>query len=725
MPIGITEDHEALRESAREMLARHCPPAAPRAAMEAEAEEMPAYWRAAADLGWFGLHVGEEHGGAGYGLLELAVVVEELGRSIAPGGFVPTVHAAALIAREGGPLAKELLPGLVDGSVPAAVAIGAPAVAATDGPDGLTLTGVSRPVVAGALAKVVVLRAKADERIIWCVVDTTDLTVAPIASFDATRRLAEIDVTGVVVPANRQLSLDNHDVYSIGAVLYAAEACGLAGWCLDTASSYAKERVQFGRPIGTFQAIKHKAADMLEQVELTRAAVWDAARSEAVGADGRLAVSAAASIAFDAAVKAGEDCVQMLGGIGFTWEHDSHLYLKRAISVRQLIGPTKAWRTATAKLGLDGVRRELDVELPAEAESYRAEVREFLAGLDGLDDEARKVAIANGGYLAPHWPVPWGRDANAVQQVVIDEEFKKAKVRRAHLSIAAWALPTIIEHGSAEQIEKYVPATFHGQISWCQLFSEPGAGSDLASLSTRAEPTDGGYLIIGQKVWTSLAKQATHGILLARTSAGRDGDRHHGISYFLLDMSTPGIDIRPLRELTGAAMFNEVFLDNVFVPSDCLVGEVDGGWRLARTTLANERVAMASGSAFGIGVESVLKLLKDREVDQVTLDHTGHLVAEAQSLALLGMRSTMRVLAGGERGSESSLRKLAAAEHEQRVQEFGIELLAGEGATLAGDAYMGGMVFLSTRCLTIAGGTSEVQRNVIAERLLGLPRDAG
>jgi alkylation response protein AidB-like acyl-CoA dehydrogenase len=415
----------------------------------------------------------------------------------------------------------------------------------------------------------------------------------------------------------------------------------------------------------------------------------------------------------------------MLGGIGFTWEHDVHLYLKRTIAVRQLIGPTKAWRTATARLGLEGVRRELDVELPAAAEGYRAEVRRFIASLDGLDDQARNVAIANAGYLAPHWPVPWGRDATAVEQVVIDEEFKKAKIRRAHLSIAAWALPTIIEHGAPEQVEKYVPATFHGLISWCQLFSEPGAGSDLASLTTRAEPTEGGWLINGQKVWTSLAKQATHGILLARTSAGKDGDRHHGISYFLLDMSTPGIDIRPLRELTGQAMFNEVFLDNVFVPSECLVGEVDGGWRLARTTLANERVSMASGSAFGIGVESVIKLLNGRDVDQITLDQTGHLVAEAQSLALLGMRSTMRVLAGGERGSESSLRKLAAAEHEQRVQEFGIELLGGEGATLAGDAYMWGMGFLATRCLTIAGGTSEVQRNVIAERLLGLPRDAG
>ncbi len=725
MPIGITEDHEALRESARDVLVRHCPPAAPRAALDATAEtELPAYWGPAAELGWFGLHLPEEYGGAGFGLLEQAVVVEELGRAMGPGGYLPTVHAAAVIARSGGALAKELLPALADGSTPATVALGAPAVAATEGPDGLTLSGVSRPVVGGALARLVVLRAKVGDRVVWCVLDTAGLSVTPIDSFDATRRLAEIDVTGVVVPAERQLSLDSHDAYAIGATLYAAEACGVAGWCLDTASAYAKERVQFGRAIGAFQAIKHRAADLLVLVELMRAAVWDAARSEAHDGEGRLAACAAAAIAFDGAVHAAKDCVQMLGGIGFTWEHDAHLYLKRAVGVRQLIGPTTAWRTAAAKLALDGVRRRLDVELPPEAEDYRSEVRAFLASLDGLDDEARKVEIANAGYLAPHWPAPWGKDASAVQQVVIDEEFKKAKVRRAHLSIAAWALPTIIEHGSAEQVAKYVPETFHGRITWCQLFSEPGAGSDLASLSTKAEPTEGGWLITGQKVWTSLAKQATHGILLARTSAGKDGDRHHGISYFLLDMSTPGIDIRPLRELTGQAMFNEVFLDKVFVPADCLVGEVDGGWRLARTTLANERVSMASGSAFGVGVEAILRLLEHREADQVTLDHTGQLIAEAQSLALLGVRSTMRVLAGGEKGSESSLRKLFAAEHEQRVQEFGMQLLAGEGATLTGDAHMWGAGFLATRCLTIAGGTSEVQRNVIAERLLGLPRDA-
>jgi alkylation response protein AidB-like acyl-CoA dehydrogenase len=725
VPIGITEDHEALRASARDALTDRLPHDELRAAIDAADESVPSFWSAVAELGWFGLHVGEEYGGAGFGLPELAVVVEELGRAAAPGPFVPTVHAAAVLNAAGGVAAKDLLPRLVDGSTRASVALGAKPVTASESGGALTLHGSARPVISGSLADFVILRALVGDKKVWCVVDTSTVTRTAIDSLDPTRRLAEIDVDGLVVPADRQLSLDDHDVYAIGAVLYAAEACGMSGWCLDTASKHAKERVQFGRAIGTFQAVKHKCADLLVATELIRAATWDAARSEAHDADGRLAVSIAAAQAFDASVQAAEDCIQILGGIGFTWEHDAHLYLKRAIAVRQLIGPTSAWRGAVAKLGIDGVRRTLNVELPESADSYRAGLQEFLGSLDGLDDQERRVKIADAGYLAPHWPKPWGRNADAVEQLVIDEQFRKAKVRRPHLSIAGWALPTIIEHGNETQCEKYVRSTYYGETIWCQLFSEPGAGSDLASLSTKAEKTDGGWLVTGQKVWTSLAQQATQGMLLARTAAPVDGDRHHGISYFLLDMKTPGIDIRPLRELTGQAMFNEVFLDNVFVPDDCLVGEEGDGWRLARTTLVNERVSMASGSSFGVGVEGLLKMLRDTDPSPVVLDKLGALVTEAQSLALLGVRSMMKALSGGEKGSESSVRKLIAAEHDQRVQEFGIELLGAEGATMAGDALGWGMGFLATRCLTIAGGTSEVQRNVIGERILGLPRDAG
>jgi alkylation response protein AidB-like acyl-CoA dehydrogenase len=724
MPIGITEEHEALRVAARDMLSRRCSRESVRDLLEAPTVELPAFWAEAAGLGWHGLHVPEDAGGSGFGLAELAVVIEELGRSAAPGPFVPTAHAAAVLVAEGGPIAKELLGGLADGSTPATVALGATAASATRTDDGLTLTGTVRPVVGAGYGGVLLLPVDVDGGRQWCVVDESAVTLSPVESLDPTRRLSAVTLDGLAVPSNRVLSVSDDLVRSLGAALYAAEACGMASWCLDTATRHAKERVQFGRPIGTFQAVKHKCADLLVVVEEMRAVAWDAARGDVTDDSTQLAIAAAAAIALDGAVRAAEECIQILGGIGFTWEHDAHLYLRRAIAVRQLLGPTASWRRTVADLAISGVRRTQNVELPAEAEEHRAEVREFLATIDGLDSEARRKPIADAGYLVPHWPKPWGRDAGPVEQLVIDEEFRRVKVRRPTLAIGAWVVPTLIEHGSAEQVERWVPPTMHGEFSWCQLFSEPGAGSDLASLTTKAERTDGGWVVTGQKVWTSLARNATHAILLARTSPGAREDRHAGISYFVLDMSTPGIDIRPLRELTGQEMFNEVFLDNVFVPDDCLVGELDGGWRLARTTLANERVSMASGASFGAGVESLLRIAASGAPDAVTLDRIGAFVAEAQALGLLSFRSMLKALGGADKGSESSLRKLVVAEHDQRVQEFGIELLGAEGATTEGDASGWTFGFLATRCLTIAGGTSEVQRNVIGERLLGLPRDA-
>jgi alkylation response protein AidB-like acyl-CoA dehydrogenase len=323
--------------------------------------------------------------------------------------------------------------------------------------------------------------------------------------------------------------------------------------------------------------------------------------------------------------------------------------------------------------------------------------------------------------FVPHWAPPWGRNAGPVEQLVIDEELKKARLRRPHLAVGAWAAPTIATHGTPEQQERWVRPTLVGEINWCQLFSEPGAGSDLASLSTKATRTNGGWKLNGQKVWTSLAAQADWGICLARSNA--DAPKHLGITYFIVDMKTAGIDVRPLRELTGQAMFNEVFLDDVFVPDDCVIGDVDGGWPLARTTLANERVAMGSGSSFGGGIEALLLLVEASDPDPVTLDRVGALVAEAHSVALLGQRSTERAVTGRGPGPEASVRKLLSAEHDQRTQEFGLGLLGGEGATVEGSAQQWAYGFLANRCLTIAGGTSEVQRNVIAERLLGLPRD--
>jgi alkylation response protein AidB-like acyl-CoA dehydrogenase len=316
-----------------------------------------------------------------------------------------------------------------------------------------------------------------------------------------------------------------------------------------------------------------------------------------------------------------------------------------------------------------------------------------------------------------------------VEQVVIDQELRRAKVRAPHLQVGAWAAPTIAAHGTVEQQERWVRPTLHGEITWCQLFSEPEAGSDLAALTTTATRTEGGWLLNGQKVWTTMATEADWGICLARTNPS--APKHQGITYFVVDMKAEGLDIRPLRELTGMEMFNEVFFDDVVVPDANVIGEVDGGWPLARTTLANERVSMGSGSSFGGGIEALITLVASQIEagaidghDPLVLDALGALVAEAHALSVMGLRTAARSLSGAQPGPEASVRKLLGVEHDQRTQELGLSLLGPDGATTElGAPSQWTFGFLANRCLTIAGGTSEIQRNVIGERLLGLPRD--
>jgi alkylation response protein AidB-like acyl-CoA dehydrogenase len=394
------------------------------------------------------------------------------------------------------------------------------------------------------------------------------------------------------------------------------------------------------------------------------------------------------------------------------------------MAARQLVGDVGVLEDGVAALALAGTRRGLSADLPAEAELRRHVVRPLAQEVAAHEVGAQRAALVETGLLAPHWPAPWGRTADPLDQLVIDEELAAVGVVRPNLAVGAWALPTIIAHGTEEQQERWVRPTLLGELSWCQLFSEPGAGSDLAALSTRAEPVDGGWVLNGQKVWTSLAKTADFGICLARSEAGVP--KHAGITYFIVDMHAEGIDIRPLRELTGAALFNEVFLTDVFVPDDAVIGQRGDGWRIARTTLSNERVSMSSGASFGHGVESLLRTIGRRGPGAVPVraGELGRLLIEAQSVALLGLRSTLRTLSGVDPGSGSSVRKLLGVEHEQRVQEMGMAVYGAEGAVLDGDAQRWEEGFLATRCLTIAGGTSEVQRNVIAERMLGQPRDA-
>lgn len=338
------------------------------------------------------------------------------------------------------------------------------------------------------------------------------------------------------------------------------------------------------------------------------------------------------------------------------------------------------------------------------------------------------------GYLAPHWPAPYGLDAQPALQLLIDDELRRAGVSRPDLVIGAWAVPTLLQYGTAEQQERFAMPTLYGDITWCQLFSEPEAGSDLAGLRARAERVDGGWLLTGQKVWTSLAREAQWAICLARTDPDAQSlptppasqappasipRKHRGITYFLVDMASPGIDVRPLREITGDAVFNEVFLDRVFVPDVDVVGEVGGGWALARTTLANERVAIGGGSALGQAVERLLEL--DPPAD--ARERIGALVAEGSVVSLLDLRATLLRLGGQDPGPGSAVRKLIGVRHRQAAAEMALTLAGPDGAAADGESAELVHEFLLSRCHSIAGGTTQILLTLVGERILGLPRE--
>ncbi|RFU86144.1 acyl-CoA dehydrogenase [Streptomyces triticagri] len=721
MGIGITQEHRELADAVRGWAARTTPPEATRKLLDSAAPPgRPAYWDRAVAQGLPGIHLPEELGGQGGDPTDLAVVVEETARAALPGPFLAHVTTAALLARTGPP---ELAAPLATGERIAALALGPGSLTAVLDDEGLVLDGAAPPVLSGAEADLLLLAASSAQGTVWAAVDARTLLVRAHDSADPTRPTAEVRADGTRVPRSRILDLDSALVRDVAAVLFAADACGTADRALAIAAEHAKVREQFGRPIGKFQAVKHLCADMLVRLEAARALVWDAARAlDDAAPDVRgLAAALAAGSALDAAYSCTKDCVQILGGIGFTWEHDAHLYLRRALVARQLLGAGDTHRLRAVRLAAGGARRALTLELPPQAAEFRERAREAIAPARGLDPPAARRVLAPTGYAAPHLPRPYGLGAGPVEQLAVQHELAEAGVRPSDLGIATWVVPSLIAHGTPEQQDRYLGPTLRGELLWCQLFSEPGAGSDLASLTTRAERTeDGRWRINGQKVWTSAAQWADHGILLARTDP--DAPKHKGLTYFVVDMKhTDGIDIRPLKEMTGDSLFNEVYFDDALLPADAVVGEVDDGWRVARNTLGNERVHMADQLTFDTGLEALVE--RSAELDGASRARIGALAADAQALGCISLRTTLRQVDGADPGPGASVRKLVQTVHQQQVAELALELLGPEGALREGPGERAVHGFLLSRCLTIAGGTTQVQLNVVAERILGLPRD--
>ena len=381
-----------------------------------------------------------------------------------------------------------------------------------------------------------------------------------------------------------------------------------------------------------------------------------------------------------------------------------------------------------------GARTGLDDDLDPEAAQRTTETRAFLAkhapGGVYPPDFARQLAAS--GLATPHWPRPWGLDAGPIEQLAIDATLRAAHAPRPFNPIGiGWAGPTLLVAGTDEQVQRWLPGVIDGSELWCQLFSEPDAGSDLASLRTRAVRDGDEWVVDGHKVWTTFAHLARWGILLARTDP--EADAQHGISYFVVDMRSPGITVQPIRQMDGNADFNEVFLDRVRIPTGHLVGSVHDGWRLAKVTLGNERVSLSGeGALWGHGptAQDVLALVRDAggEHDPVRRQRLAALYIEAEVLRLIRLRTLAAKVRGLEPGPEASVRKALSDEHGQHVMAMALEL-AGTGGLLADCGPYGSATglwakgYLYSRALTIGGGTSEVQRGIVAERVLGLPRD--
>ena len=711
--LAIVEEHHELAEAAVGQLSRHKSRATARATLDGGSPHPIDLWEAAAALGWHGLAISEEHGGSGFGIAELAIVLEAMGHELCPGPFLPTATAAMVIDRCGTDMLRAaLLPSLASGKLVGAVGLSTDIMLSRDS----IANGTARAVAGAPDAGVLVLAAGAD----LIVVDTEadGVTITALAGLDTSRSIGDVTLHDVELPVERILSGADTKARSAFRILAAAEAVGVGWAALRMATEYVKVREQFGRTIGTFQAVKHHAANMLVDAEQTTAAVWDAARADNL--DGaQFAAAVAAAHAIRAQIFCAQTNVQLHGGIAFTWEHDAHLYLRRARTLAAVLGDGADPLVDVVDGQRNGQAHGASFTLPEDAEQYRQDAQAAASAVRALPEDKRRDYLVDSGYLVPHWPKPYGRAADVLEQLVIEEEF--TDIERADLGITGWVTLTIAQAGTDDQRERWVEPVLRGQVMWCQLFSEPGAGSDAAAVRTAAKKVDGGWRVTGQKVWTSLAQHCQWGLATVRTDP--DAPKHAGVTMMAIDMKSPGVTVNPLRGLTGDAHFNEVFFDDVFVPDADVVGDVNKGWLVARATLGNERISIGGGSAAPTGFDAdELVSLIDADPDGARyVRRAGEVIAVGHTLRLLNLRRVSRAIAGTEPGPEGNVTKLLVAEHSQHLTELGMDLVGSAGVT--GQTPKLTRAYLGNRAMTIAGGTSEITRNTIAERILGLPRD--
>ena len=740
MPIGLSPEQGQLEDAVARFASRHAAVADTRKSFGALANgDLPTWWDQLVAQGFHAVHLPESVGGQGGQLIDAACVLATAATALLPGPLLPTVIAGAIALRsDDDPAAKALLTELAAGRVASVVLPGQGDLRATASKRGWRVSGRSGDVLGARSAGLVLTAARADEGgTVWFVVDPT-VAAASVEAREGTDLTVDVGV----------LRLDDHDVsdalvlngiddeaaWDVAVALTACASAGTLRWAVDAVTTHLGTREQFGKLIGTFQALQHEAAMLLVNGELATAAAWDAVRAiDEAPPQRSLAAAGAAITAVTPAPELLLDALTMFGAIGFTWEHDVHLYWRRATSLAASMGPVTRWSRRLGELGRTHVR-DMTVKLGAAEADFRARVAAVLdealelrndtqsplGDYDHLATGPQRTLIAEAGLIAPHWPPPWGVGATPLQQLIIDDEFvKRTDLVRPSLNIAEWILPTLLSAAPEDLQQQLIPPTQRGELLWCQLFSEPGAGSDLAAVSTRAVKVDGGWRIDGHKIWTSSAQYADYGALLARTDP--NAPKHRGIGYFIIDMRADGVEIQPIKTADGDPHFNEVFLVDVFVPDRMLLGEPTDGWSLAIATMAQERVAI--GGYVNIDRAGALRQLATRPgPDQdAVVRALGELDAYSNAIKALGVRETIRLLDGQSAGPASSIAKVATSILLRRTFKATLEL-AGPLAVVERSEPAVVEPYLRLPAELIGGGTRQIQLNIIAQMIMGLPR---
>ena len=786
----VDNEREELRKVARSFLEATAPAARHRRVGASDSGDDEAHYRSLTELGWHALALEEEVGGSGGTWLDLAVLLEETGRVLLRSAFfATTVLGAQAIAVAGSvDQRRDWIGAIGRGELTATVALPGrdcrwedPATSVAVEKDGDTwrASGTIERVIDGASAGLILVagRTAAGPRLF--AVDSAQPTVVstPLETLDLTRPMARVDfraATAVPLGPSDTVGQLSHaallqrlsDLFTVGL---AAEQLGCAQRSLEQAIAYARDRVQYGQAIASFQAIKHRCADVFLAVEAARSTVRHVATlASESAADSTLALAASVAkvAASKAALMASAANIQIHGGIGVTWEHDAHLYLRRAKS-SELLNGSLTWhreriavQLASAVDGPAFQQSLLSGEMQAEAASFREEVRAFLSahlpadwqGVGALEEDQRhewlrawRRTLAEEGMMCVSWPTEYGgRGRSVAEQIALLEEFTNVGVPHHPSSLDTLAVnllgPTILAIGSEQQKLERLPRIVSGEQRWCQGYSEPGAGSDLAGVQTTAVLKDGKWVINGQKVWTTSAQEANWMFALIRTD--RTASKYAGLTFFLLPMGQPGVEVRPIPDLNGQKHLNEVFFTDAVTDEANVLGEVNGGWAVANALLGYERNEGAIRDAVNLRDEFRRLVVLARDTDRLSDPRVRSGLVDAyvdlQAIILGAVHGTTAALAGQPPGPEASLHKLRWSEYHQRATELAVDVYGDEALTPTArrsatfsstdsprspsSSRSWVQTFLTARAGTIYAGTSEIQRNIIAEKVLQMPR---